>query len=701
VAVTTRPGGAHRAGDPPVRPSVRGRSFRPDIQGLRALAVGMVVVYHLYPHSVRGGFAGVDVFFVISGYLITSHLYRGWQRTGRVHLLDFWGRRARRLLPAAALVLAVTWLLSREWLPATQLPATVDQIRASALYYQNWVLAHDAVDYLTSAEAASPVQHFWSLSVEEQFYLFWPWLFLLAAAVGLHGRRRAGRVTAVVLAGVVFVASLAYSAYYTGANPAAAYFVTTTRIWELALGGLVAILPGRIAARLARQGWLAWAGLVMVAVSAFELSGSSAFPGTVALWPVAGTALLLVAGSHDAVGGPARLTSLRPFVFLGDVSYSLYLWHWPLIVIWKAYSGGGIGLLDGPAIAVVSVLLAWLTKVFVEDTVRTASFVTARPWRSLATVVTVLVPVGLVAATYTPPPVYHVHVDNAHPGALALASPSITVPSAPPQPTPAQAPQDFVGGGGGNCQTPIVSTPPRPCVLGVTSGYKLTVALIGDSVADQWRSAILVLAAKYRWRLITGLHGECPWTATMTAKLRTDQPYVRCHNWGKLLLTSMVKTYHPDVVITSARPVLGTPTHSTPDPTSFGQIAAGMVTYWKALAAHGTRVVAIRESPEPRRDVPACLTKPGAKPQDCATPVSRAIVEDSPLQQAVAQAGSFASLVDMDHLICAPTTCDPIVGNVVVYRDTHHLTETYIRTLRPYLFRRLLATGAFTGRHWH
>src|SRR5215470_13246549 len=197
------------------------RDFRPDIQGLRAIAVAMVVVYHLYPSLLPGGFVGVDVFFVISGYLITGHLWRGYQRTGKVGLVDFWGRRAKRLVPAAALVLTVTWVASRLLLPATRLADTADQVRASALYFQNWLLAHNAVDYLKSNDAASPLQHFWSLSVEEQFYLLWPWLFLAAAIVARQRARRTGRhrgpginvglAVAAGLAGALVLGSLAYS----------------------------------------------------------------------------------------------------------------------------------------------------------------------------------------------------------------------------------------------------------------------------------------------------------------------------------------------------------------------------------------------------------------------------------------------------------------------------------------------------------
>ena len=342
----------------------RASGFCLDIQGLRAIAVSMVVIYHLRPSLLPGGFAGVDVFFVISGYLITGHLWRGYRKTGSVSLLDFWGRRARRLVPAAALVLLVTWLVARVAEPVTELPDIAVQIRASALYFQNWQLASEAVNYLQSEGPATPVQHFWSLSVEEQFYLVWPLLFGAAALVAIvvararggrggHHRprrqpspaaaRRAGLVTVAVLTTALVGCSLAYSVYDTRTNPAAAYFVTTTRMWELGVGGLLAMVPDTYGRRIGRQGWLGWAGLAAVMVAAFTLSGTSPFPGWIALLPVLGAAAMIAGGSADGRLGPAPLTSARPLVFLGGISYSLYLWHWPIISLYSGWRGKAAG----------------------------------------------------------------------------------------------------------------------------------------------------------------------------------------------------------------------------------------------------------------------------------------------------------------------------------------------------------------------
>jgi hypothetical protein len=251
----------------------------------------------------------------------------------------------------------------------------------------------------------------------------------------------------------------------------------------------------------------------------------------------------------------------------------------------------------------------------------------------------------------------------------------------------------------GPCQTPIPDSTPRPCVTGETAHPTLRVALVGDSVAGQWRRDLEVVAASQHWMLIVDLHGECPWTATLTAKLHGDAPYPSCQDWGAATLQDMLTKYKPDVIITSARPVLGTPSHPAPDPTSFGQIADGMVTYWQQLIDAGTRIVAIQETPEPGRNVPDCLARPGATPPECASPTKTADTPHSPLEQAVHKiADDRAELVDMNDLICGPLLCRPIIDyDILVYRDTHHLTLTYSLSLLPDLRRRLLATTALGG----
>jgi len=312
------------------RESAQKEGFRPDIQGLRAIAVGIVVLYHFWPKHLQGGFVGVDIFFVISGFLITQHLVSKPPRRPR-DFAAFWARRIRRLLPASLLVLCATlagvYALGNEsvW------QDTGKQAAASALYVQNWVLAFSSVDYLAEDNAPTAVQHFWSLSVEEQFYFVWP--LIIAALVAFGLMRKHLMATLRIGLGVLVLAGLLYSVWYTDKQAAMAYFVTTTRLWELAAGGLTAVLfmrqgPGRGLVSAA----VAWLGLAGIAVAALSIDPADPFPGTAAVLPVVSTALVLGAHARGKFS-PAGLLGLWPVQFIGNTSYSIYLWHWPLLTL--------------------------------------------------------------------------------------------------------------------------------------------------------------------------------------------------------------------------------------------------------------------------------------------------------------------------------------------------------------------------------
>ena len=675
------------------------RGFRPDIQGMRALAVSMVVIYHLWPSALPGGFAGVDVFFVISGFLITGHLLREYQKTGRIALVEFWGRRAKRLVPAAALVLTVTWVASRFLLPATRLADTAGQILASALYFQNWRLAWNSVDYLHSDSTATPVQHFWSLSVEEQFYLGWPLLFLIAALLALTARdvarRQArGHRAMLLLAGAVVAGSLWYSVYYTNANPSGAYFVTTTRIWELGVGGLVALLPAGLSRWIGRFGLLGWAGFGLVVASAFVLSGTDAFPGALALLPVGGAALLILGGSAAGRFGPAKLTSAGPMVFIGGISYSLYLWHWPLIVLWGAWSGQAVNAISGAVLIIVSVLLSWATKVWVEDKVRTASLLSGHSWRSVSIALAAVVPVALATLfIVTEPGPWNGHLGPDYPGAAVLASKVVAKPKAAPvvpPPTAIKLPVYWQQG----CLVAETSAVPKECAYGDTAHPVLTVALVGDSIAGNWFTPLQKIADERHWKLVVELHSVCPLTAAvMVSPAAGGGPYTACHDWGKAVVHDLVTKIHPDVVITSDLPGLATVAHPQGGAAAQAEIGTGMDTYWKQLESHGISVIAIKESPAVGLNVPECVTDNPSMLSKCAVSKSKAIKPNLPTMYATQAAAGAVPLIDMNSLICGRAKCRPVVGNVLVYQDSHHLTSTYALTTAPYLETRLLAVS--------
>ena len=355
-------------------PARNGRRFMPEIQGLRAVAVGLVVLFHLWPAEVPGGFVGVDVFFVISGYLITSHLMREVDATGTVRLGSFYARRARRLLPASLLVLAVSGIAAALILPAQLARSAMREVVASAVYVENLWLASQAVTYSASNDTASPLQHYWSLSTEEQFYALWPALILVAVQLA----RRAGRGgagpdvgrTRRAVAGVLLAlaaASLVHSIVLTASDPAAAYFVTTTRAWEFAAGALLSFVMARWTPSGAAAVGLRWAGLAAVVATSFAISQATPFPGAVALVPVLGTAAIILAGDARPSDPLLRVGNLRPVQWLGDVSYAVYLWHWPLIALGPFVLGRELSAVDKAAILVITGVLAHLTRRFVEQ----------------------------------------------------------------------------------------------------------------------------------------------------------------------------------------------------------------------------------------------------------------------------------------------------------------------------------------------
>src|SRR3954452_19283668 len=270
---------------------------RPEIQSLRAVAVALVLTYHFWPRLLPGGFVGVDVFFVISGYLITAQLLREIDRTGWISMSAFWARRARRILPPALFVLLFCAVATILFVPLNYWQQFFTEVRASTTYAQNWHLAAAAVNYFTADNPVSPVEHFWSLSAEEQFYVVWPLLILLVTGVTRIRALRAGRRSLGLVIGALTLVSLAYGIYWTAADPAAAYFVTPTRAWEFGAGGILALFAARPQLDTKTIAALSWAALVAIGLAAATYSDSTAFPGVAALLPVLGAVAVIHAGS--------------------------------------------------------------------------------------------------------------------------------------------------------------------------------------------------------------------------------------------------------------------------------------------------------------------------------------------------------------------------------------------------------------------
>lgn len=665
--------------------------FRGDVQGLRAVAVLVVIAAHAGVPLLPGGFVGVDVFFVVSGYLITALLLRESADGGRVSLLDFYARRARRLLPAATLVLLATAAAGWWLLPGSQRSNLAADVAGSATWSVNWVLADRSVDYLAEGDLPSPLQHYWSLAIEEQYYLLWPLLILavtlLARRLGAGRGRELGALT--LVAGGLAAASLAWSVLLTQADPARSYFVSTTRFWELAVGSVLAVVAAR-GVRLPAlvAGLLAAGGLAAVVAAALVLSSATPWPGHAALLPTLGTAAVIAAGWQQPGAAPtlpARLLGLRPLVWVGGLSYAVYLWHWPLLVLAEARApelgvparlalGGGVAL-----------ALAWLTKHLVEDPVRFHPRL-ARPRRALM-LGAALVACSLLAAGAVRLSVPQLGEAPRTAGAQALvADPAaarwtlVADPtrlyddSGPVSPPPALAPQDAPLRG--PCQVDLGDPEVRTdCRFG-DLGSSEVVALLGDSKAGQWFPAVRTVAEREGWRLDVHVKSACALSETGVS---AD---CAAHTAG--VLDHFRETGAPDVVVLSQ---MGA---------SYDDTTGGFQRALSDLREMGSRVVLLADSPtspdpavydcvEQSDSYRACgFERTDARFTGSGTPLLREAAAELDLP-----------IVELNQWICPPglEVCPPVIAHTMVFRQGSHITATYAKTLTPMLHRGLVEAG--------
>ena len=681
--------------------STKRREVRVDIQALRALAVGLVVVYHLFPTRLTGGFIGVDTFFVISGFLITLHLIEKPPKRTR-DLLAFWARRARRLLPASLTVLAATLVATWLFLPETQWETTAVQTRAAALYVENWQLAADAVDYLAAENDPSPVQHFWSLSVEEQFYLGWPVLLLALTVLVPIARRVRGYWWGL---GAVVAASLAYSVYLTASEPAAAYFVTWTRLWELAAGGLLA-LAAPATRRWADQrpgaaNAVAIAGWCLILATAVLYTDRTPFPGWQAALPVVGSALVIVAASR------MRWYQLPGVQWLGDVSYAVYLWHWPLIVIApialsKVAGSPERGPVDSLLIVIATLVLAGLTKVYIEDPFRTPTWSRRVTPSLVGGAVGMAVVVALASSLLVTVEAQQKEdltaLEAALDGSNPCAGAGVLDPanSCPPNdnhtlvPSPLLASEDWSDAydeqaDGRTCFAGSSRFKVVTCTFGDPDG-DIDVVLFGNSHAGQWLPALETIAERRHWRITTYLASMCT-AADLPQYFDTSGSTAGCIDWTRQVSETVAED-RPDLVVftnRTGRPAL----NETSLEKSAPKYTAGFRRTLDVLSSTGVPVVVIRDTPIPIQggtdDVPDCLALHDDDPEACSGPRKVWESGDPSIAAARQLADRGVSIADLTDSLCDETTCWGAIGGVVVYADGHHLTNTYSHTLAPQL----------------
>jgi peptidoglycan/LPS O-acetylase OafA/YrhL len=635
-----------------------------EVQGLRAIAVLSVLIYHLWPAALPGGYVGVDVFFVISGYLITGSLIREFEAKGRISILGFYARRIRRLLPAATVV-SIAVALSIPLFPKGQWADIVGGVVASAAYVQNWFLAAQAVDYLAGDELG-PMKHFWSLSVEEQYYIVWPLILVPVAAIvrktGLDPRRSFGWIIAIV-GGV----SLAYSIFLTPLDLGTAYFATTTRVWELALGGALAIILSRSTLTDSLRAALGIAGIIGIVIACLAYDENTSFPGYAALLPTLAAAAVIASSGSRAPWAARSLLSSGPARYLGDISYSLYLWHWPLIVLYGEVSGRAIGLVDGIVLLVLSCGLAHVSKVFVEDRFRFPGFSIGRTIAAgggciAATLLLGASYLGWTSQDRNPPA-----LAEGRRGALAMADPHYdwrkeNVATIVPRPENVRA--DVPSIYADKCHQIHRKTEVRTCDYGDPDA-RMRIVMIGDSHAGH------LYPAFEEWSRDGSIHFQglsksaCLFSLEEIYYQRLKRPYTECLEWSKNVI-AWLERERPDLVLISQSPAYSEATRK------------GMSAAWSRLIGMGLDVRPVRSTPWFLFNPGKCLTDSENWSVDCVPSREGAFRKD--LVWTVGQELGLRG-VDLTNHLCDSGSCPTVIGGILAYRDAHHLTATFARTL--------------------
>ncbi|MEO8851492.1 MAG: acyltransferase family protein [Allobranchiibius sp.] len=686
---------------------------RRDIQGMRAVAVLAVLLSHATLPGFKGGYVGVDVFFVISGFLITGVLAREVASTGRVSIAEFYARRARRILPASSVVLLAVIVAGAAVYTAGDLAEVLTGVRWSALFGENIHLANAQTDYFAQNSFISPVQHFWSLAVEEQFYLLWPMLIgAVAAWTTRHGRRtRPGhqltlRRAGTVVAGVS-IASFAWSIVDTGTSPQSAYYSTFTRAWELGVGALLALgahtiaqLPDRTKAA------CSWGGLIAIVTAVHYFDSTTAFPGYAAALPVLGAALVLAGGIDGPTYGAQALLGVRPMRFVGDISYSLYLWHWPILIMTPVYLDHPVSTRGRIGLLLAATLISWLSYRYIETPFRTVSFFKSGRLRALAlwpsAVAVLLVGAAVIQLQFVNiGPAQATTGTNAASGARSTpaslmidvknaavqAGHSETLPSAM-VPSLADLFDDVTQPQAGCAARDAATIKHKLCPSADTTSTR-TIVVWGDSHAGMWMKPLRELAAAAGYKVVLFYKASCVPSGTL--QYYKGKAYKECLEYQTWALHQIQRIAPERVILSGA---LGAPLL---DPTTQRKLSdENAATYFESSATATLRklkaiaptVDIISDITVLPRDSGRCLASRSATRDACLRPRNAVVTQRSAAWKRAA-AATGATYVDMVPWFCQNGVCPVVVGNLIVYRDTDHVTETYAEVLKPVLADRL------------
>lgn len=626
--------------------------FRPDIEGLRGIAVLIVVAYHVGIRGFQGGFVGVDVFFVLSGYLITSLLMREVRKTGRISFSNFYARRVRRLLPAAALTIFATLALGVTLASPLEQFTFSRAARATALYVSNLWLTLESLDYFGPGVASNPLLHTWSLAVEEQFYFIWPAIIWFGLC-----RLRTRRALIWTMLAVSFV-SFMVSVLVTRWNAPWAFFGSPARAWEFGLGGLASLYFRETAPDSRRALWwgIGWLGIAAIMVSSLLLNGQMPFPGYLATLPVLGTVCALVAGSSRPGEGIARVTDHPVMQHIGKLSYSWYLWHWPALVF-LSFLVPLASVWMKLCAATAALGMAALTKVAVEDPVRYNRWLIVRPRLSIALALLLTISTAAIA-TY----------EKAR---------AVQAMNQPAQKAIAQAvevdvlPNDA-------CLVPLADSRVQECYGGDTQANE-QIVLFGDSKAAHWFPALNLIAKQEKWKLTSIVKANCPAAMVDVYNVRLRRTESECTEWRNSAIARIGGLKPRAAVMSGAIAyVKGTTGGDFGTLTSL-QWEQGTDRTLSMLKTYDIPVLVIRDSPNEGINTPVCLSRAAAHswyPSAACTTLASKALDDGVRDVELRSVGRFsnASYADFSATLCPKGICAPTFGGMVVYRDRSHLT---------------------------
>ncbi len=675
---------------------IKDRKFRPDVEGLRAVAVLLVVLYHAGVPFLPGGFVGVDVFFVISGFLITRMLLTELESRGKISFSRFYARRIKRLLPASAFISLVTLISVWLWVPSIRIKEIAVDALSTLFYGANYRFALSGAEYSASENDPSPFQHFWSLAVEEQFYFVWPALMVIASLAVF--RKNINRLALTVILMIVMAGSLALSVWQTGVSQPWAFFGLHTRAWELALGALVAVaIPWllkleRIAASVVGA-VLSWLGLVSIVVSAVHLSTNTLYPSYWVVWPVVSTAIVIAGGVLAHRGSAELLLKLWPFQKIGEVSYSWYLWHWPVLILLPYILKETPTTKDVVFAVLLSLVFASVSYVIVERPIRQKEILSIRPLRGfvmggfvsmLVALVSLLAVVfGASAVTGSGESVLLPDKVNAD-SLAAVVKKSIGITNAPSNLTPSvsDVAKDRHPIYSNGCHLRLADSTVKNCEFGDLSSSK-TIVLYGDSHAAHWLPALEQAAKDRHWKLVLMTKDACASPQVpISLKELGNRQYSECDNWRTDSIKSIEKIKPALVVVSFNSTVSSSLLVDTITPVD-KQWSIALSSLVVKIRNAGSQAVFLEDTPWPKSKVPVCVSEHMTSVNACMRSRQQAVAE--PLRREgmkISAKNAGARVVDPTPWLCADS-CPVIIGNLLVYRDQSHLTTAFAKWVSP------------------